>query len=72
MKEISSEALGSKLTDISGPLDACKMMWNQTWPLFFRPHITKILMLCYIMFSLFFVSEAFYLWYIRFLNPRDI
>lgn len=59
---IAEEELGSNLSDIHNIVDAIKMMWNQTWPLFFPPHLSKICMLCYIMFALFFVSEGCYLW----------
>lgn len=43
--------------------DVLRLMWNQTWPLFVRPNLARMLLLCYLVFMLFFVSHGLYFWY---------
>lgn len=62
VKAVALEETGSNLSDVHGAKDVCKMMWNQTWPLFFPPYLGKILLLIYLMFAMFFVAHGFYLW----------
>lgn len=55
---------GISLNDVNGFKAVCKLLWDQTWPLFAPPHLLNMLLLCYMVFSLFFVAHGIYVWYL--------
>lgn len=44
-------------------IDAVRLIWNQTRPLFVSPNLANMLILCSLMFFMFAVSQGMQLWY---------
>lgn len=57
------EPTGTALSEVCGVYGVVKLVWNQTWPLFQRPHVQNTLKLCYLMAVLFSIGHGTFMWY---------
>lgn len=60
---IPTELIGSNIRNVHGVKDALVLIWNQTWPLFTKPHTKNMLMLCSVSFLLYSVSFGLNMWF---------
>lgn len=63
MKSIKEDPGSGALKKVHNVSDAVRLVWNQTHPLFVRPHLSNMLILCLLMFFMFAVSQGMQLWY---------
>lgn len=59
IKDLVTEPTGTALSEVHGVYGVVKLIWNQTVPLFQRPHAENTLKLCYLMFILFSIGTMF-------------
>lgn len=62
IKDLVDEPTGTALSEVHGVYGILKLVWNQTWPLFQRPHLGSTLKLCYLMFVLFSIGHGTFMW----------
>lgn len=62
------ESIGSNVANANGIREVLHMIWIQTKPLFQRPHLSNMLMTCYLMMALYFSSHGYCLWFPQILN----
>lgn len=64
VKDLMNENIGTALSDVRGVVGILKLVWNQTWPLFQRPHVASTFQLCYLMFVLFSIGHGTFMWWV--------
>lgn len=64
VQEISLESSGSSLADANGFCETVNLIWNQTWPLFYPPHLSNMLILFYLSIVCYAGSHGFYMWFV--------
>lgn len=52
----------TSLSDIKSLQEVLLLMWDQTYPLFVKPHLSNMLLMMFLIFNLFFIAHGFYVW----------
>ncbi|KAH8419663.1 hypothetical protein KR009_000403, partial [Drosophila setifemur] len=63
VKEIALESGGASLGDVHGFLDAVRLVWHQTVPLFYRSRLRHTLNICIIQFLIYFLAQGIFMWF---------
>lgn len=62
MVKCAGESTGQNLAEVRTVRQAFRLVWNQTWPLFVRPHAANMIIMCLLMFFTFAVGQGTQLW----------
>ncbi|XP_037723447.1 synaptic vesicle glycoprotein 2B [Drosophila subpulchrella] len=63
VKEVALESGGASLSDVHGFLDAVRLVWHQTVPLFHRQRLWHTLNICCIQFLMYFLAQGIFMWF---------
>jgi len=63
VKEVALESGGASLSDVHGFLDAVRLVWHQTVPLFHRQRLWHTLNICCIQFLIYFLAQGIFMWF---------
>ncbi|XP_039153549.1 synaptic vesicle glycoprotein 2B [Drosophila simulans] len=63
VKEVALESGGVSLSDVHGFLDAVRLVWHQTVPLFHRTRLWHTLNICCIQFLIYFLAQGIFMWF---------
>ncbi|XP_052855378.1 synaptic vesicle 2-related protein [Drosophila gunungcola] len=63
VKEVALESGGASLSDVHGVLDAVRLVWHQTVPLFHRSRLWHTLNICTIQFLIYFLAQGIFMWF---------
>jgi len=63
VKEVALESGGVSLSDVHGFLDAVRLVWHQTVPLFYRARLWHTLNICCIQFIIYFLAQGIFMWF---------
>ncbi|XP_016974400.1 synaptic vesicle glycoprotein 2A [Drosophila rhopaloa] len=63
VKEVALESGGASLSDVHGFLDAVRLVWHQTVPLFHRSRLWHTLNICTIQFLIYFMAQGIFMWF---------
>ncbi|KAH8273477.1 hypothetical protein KR018_002956 [Drosophila ironensis] len=63
VREIALETGGASLGDVHGFLDAVRLVWHQTVPLFYRSRLPHTLNICVIQFLIYFLAQGIFMWF---------
>ncbi|KAH8373141.1 hypothetical protein KR200_000238 [Drosophila serrata] len=63
VREVALESGGASLTDVHGVLDAVRLVWHQTVPLFYRSRLRHTLNICTIQFLIYFLAQGIFMWF---------
>jgi len=72
VERLESDATGRNIADVKGIGGMLRLAWNQTWPLFMKPHLAPTLKLCYLMFILFAIGQGILMWFPDFLSRLEL
>ncbi|XP_017061625.1 synaptic vesicle glycoprotein 2B [Drosophila ficusphila] len=63
VKEVALESGGASLSDVHGFLDAVRLVWHQTVPLFHRSRVWHTLNICVTQFLIYFLAQGIFMWF---------
>ncbi|XP_016967732.1 synaptic vesicle glycoprotein 2A [Drosophila biarmipes] len=63
VKEVALESGGASLSDVHGFVDAVRLVWHQTVPLFHRHRLWHTLNICCIQFLIYFLAQGIFMWF---------
>ncbi|KAH8267579.1 hypothetical protein KR026_007680, partial [Drosophila bipectinata] len=63
VREIVLESGGASLGDVHGFLDAVRLVWHQTVPLFYRSRLPHTLNICITQFLIYFLAQGIFMWF---------
>ncbi|KAH8367747.1 hypothetical protein KR084_002322, partial [Drosophila pseudotakahashii] len=63
VKEVALESGGASLSDVHGFVDAVRLVWHQTVPLFHRDRLWHTLNICSIQFLIYFLAQGIFMWF---------
>lgn len=63
VRDIVLESGGASLGDVHGFLDAVRLIWHQTVPLFYRSRLPHTLNICFSQFLIYFLAQGIFMWF---------
>ncbi|EDX02488.2 synaptic vesicle 2-related protein [Drosophila yakuba] len=63
VKEVALESGGASLSDVHGFVDAVRLVWHQTVPLFHRTRLWHTLNICCTQFLIYFLAQGIFMWF---------
>lgn len=63
VREVALESGGASLGDVHGFLDAVRLVWHQTVPLFYRSRLWHTLNICITQFLIYFLAQGIFMWF---------